>query len=298
MRKRWPWILLGLVAILFFAKHFLLDTPVAATEKYRIDLEALHRAATASGPLPSSIEVEKVAEFAFPRTIVVAGDGFAMHPMALLAHRVVWPERSILIDTAMSSKQIKALPGAEVDPAASARLEKAMRKASDIVFTHEHEDHVGGVAGAEDPFALVSKVRITREQLSSPKLQHDQFPDGVLEKLQPLDYSGLHVIAPGVVLQKAPGHSVGSQLIYVELADGKRFLFVGDVAWTKDNIRLQIGRPGIATLLMKEDRAAVAAQVKAFAELPAAVHVVVAHDLAAFEQDLAQGLFRSGFGGL
>jgi glyoxylase-like metal-dependent hydrolase (beta-lactamase superfamily II) len=298
MRKRWLWLLLGLVALLLVAKHFLLDTPVAATEKYRIDLGALHRAATASGPLPSSIEVEKVAEFAFPRTIVVAGGGFKMHPMVLLAHRVVWPGRSLLIDTAMSLKQTQGLPGAEVDPAASARLEKAMRKASDIVFTHEHEDHVGGVAGSEEPFALVSKVRMTREQLNGPKLQRSQFPDGVLEKLQPLDYTGLHVVAPGVVLQKAPGHSVGSQLIYVELADGKRFLFVGDIAWTKDNIRLQIGRPGIATLLMKEDRAAVAAQVKAFAELPADVHVVVAHDPVALKQQLAEGLFRSGFGGL
>jgi glyoxylase-like metal-dependent hydrolase (beta-lactamase superfamily II) len=218
--------------------------------------------------------------------------------MVLLAHRVVWPDRSLIIDTAMSAKDTQALPGAQTDPAAAARLEKAMRRASDIVFTHEHEDHVGGVAGSEDPLALVKKVRITREQLNGPKFDRGRFPDGVLEKLTPLDYSGLHAVAPGVVLQKAPGHSVGSQLIYVELADGKRFLFVGDIVWTKDNIRLQTGRPGLATLLMKEDRAAVAAQVKALAELPKDVHLVVAHDPVALKEDLARGLFRLGFGGL
>jgi glyoxylase-like metal-dependent hydrolase (beta-lactamase superfamily II) len=101
-----------------------------------------------------------------------------------------------------------------------------------------------------------------------------------------------------VVLQKAPGHSRGSQLIYVELADGKRFLVVGDIAWTKDNIRLQRGRPGLASVLMKEDRGEVAAQVKALARLPADVHVIVAHDPVALQQDLKAGLYKLGFSGL
>jgi len=46
---------------------------------------------------------------------------------------------------------------------------------------------------------------------------------------------------------------------------------VGDIAWSKDNIRLQRGRPGLATLLMKEDRSAVAAQVKALGQRSALV---------------------------
>jgi glyoxylase-like metal-dependent hydrolase (beta-lactamase superfamily II) len=97
------------------------------------------------------------------------------------------------------------------------------------------------------------------------------------------------------VLQQAPGHSPGSQMIYVELTGGRRFLFVGDIAWTKDNITTQTGRPGIATLLMKEDRPAVAAQLHALAQLAPDVHVIVAHDPVALESDLKAGLYKQGF---
>ena len=139
---------------------------------------------------------------------------------------------------------------------------------------------------------------MTREQLTGPKLDHDLFPPGALDSLKPLDYQGLHAVAPGVVLQKAPGHSQGSQLVYVELSSGARFLFVGDIAWSADNVRLQRGRPGIATLLMKEDRPAVAAEVRAIGELPASVHVIFAHDPVTLANDLRAGLYRQGFTGL
>src|SRR3954453_19683177 len=101
MRKRWLWVVVIAVASILIGKRMLLDTPAAATGSYVIDLAALHRVATASGGLPEAIEVEKVAEFAFPQTLVIAGDGFHLHQMVLLAHRVVWPDRSVMIDTAM-----------------------------------------------------------------------------------------------------------------------------------------------------------------------------------------------------
>lgn len=293
--KRWQWVGVGIVSVLLIAKHFLLDTAAAPGEKYVIDVEALHRAALAAGPLPERIEVEKVAEFAFPRTLVVAGDGFRMHPMVLLSHRVVWPNRSLLIDTAMSPAATKALPGSKADAAAFARVEAAMKQADTIVFTHEHSDHVGGVAAAPDFAAIAPKVSMTREQLNGPKLERGEFPAGTLERLKPLDYQGLYSVAPGVVLQKAAGHSKGTQLVYVELASGARYLFVGDIAWTNDNITRQVGRPGIATLLMQEDRPAVAAQVQALAQLPKDIHVIVAHDPVEFEQDLKAGLLKLGF---
>src|SRR5689334_8058551 len=293
--RRWQWIVLAIILALFLAKHFLLEVPAAASGEYVIDVEALHRAAISSGPLPQSIEVEKVADFAFPRTFVVAGDGYRMHAMALLAHRVLWPDRSVVIDTAMSPAATKKVPRGVPDAAAFERVEKALRQASAIVFTHEHVDHVGGVASAPDPGAILDRVRITREQLESPQLERGEFPSGVLERLAPFDYTGLYLVAPGIVLQKAPGHSKGTQLVYVELENGQRFLFVGDIAWSKDNIKLQIGRPGLVTLIAKEDRPAVASQLKAFAQLPASVHVVVAHDPVALEEDLRAGLYRKGF---
>jgi glyoxylase-like metal-dependent hydrolase (beta-lactamase superfamily II) len=291
-------VVLGIFALLFLGKYLLLGTAAAPGAEYVIDLAALHRAAVATGALPERIEVEKVGQFAFPRTFVVAGAGFHLHPMVLLAHRVVWPDHSLVIDTAMGPAAAKKMPGSKMDQGAFDRVEAALKKASIIVFTHEHADHVGGVASAPDFAAIAKQVRMTREQLDSPKLERKEFPPGALGSLEPLVYQGLYAVAPGVVLQKAPGHSVGSQLIYVELASGQRFLFVGDIAWSHDNITLQTGRPRIAALLMSEDRPAVAAQLRAIAQLPSDVHVIVAHDPVALESDLKAGFYREGFSGL
>lgn len=298
MRMRpWLWIPLAVIALLLIGKHFLLDTPAAPAGTYVIDLDGLHRAATTGGgALPDHIEVEHVADFGFPQSFVVAGGGFRMHSMVLLAHRVVWGDgRSVMIDTAMPPAAAKKMPGAKTYDDAYDRIQAAMRKADAIVFTHEHPDHVGGLAAAPDFASVAAKARMTREQLAGPRLERDKFPPGALDSLKPLDYQGLFAVAPGVVLQKAPGHSTGSQLVYVELASGARFLFVGDIAWSFDNIRDQIGRPGIATVLMKEDRPAVAAELQAISRLPADVHVIVAHDPVALASDLGAGLYRLGF---
>ena len=297
-RRRWPWILLTLVAVILIAGHFLLGTAAKPDGRFVIDVDALHRAATSGGALPERIEVEKVGEFGFPQTFVVAGGGFRMHPMVLLAHRVVWPDHSLIVDTAMPPEAAKKMPGAKFEAEAYGRLQAALKKADDIVFTHEHQDHVGGLAAAPDFAAIAGKVRMTQEQLTSTKLERAAFPAGTLESLKPLVYEGLYTVAPGVVLQKAAGHSPGSQLVYVELASGTRFLFVGDIAWSFDNIRQQTGRPAVATLLMKEDRGAVASQVQAFAELPPNIHLIIAHDPKGLESDLASGLYRQGFSGL
>ena len=295
--KRWLWVALIVGVGILVSKHWLLDTAAAPGEPYVIDIDALHRTATAAGPLPQSIEVEKVGDFAFPETMVVAGSGFGMHRMVLLAHRILWPDRSLVIDTAMSPEAAKSLPGAKMDAAAFERVQSAMRAANAIVFTHEHPDHVGGLASAHDFASMAGKVQITAGQLNGPKLDRSAFAPGTLESLRPFDYQGLYAVAPGVVLQKAPGHSAGSQLVYVELASGARFLFVGDVAWSSDNIGRQVGRPRLTGLLLDEDRPAVAAQLRALALLPSNVHVVVAHDPLALERDIEAGLYRRGFGG-
>src|SRR3954470_18834181 len=195
-RRRWPWVVLGIFVILLAGKHFLLGNAAAPGAAYVIDLDALHRAAIVNGgALPDRIEVEKVGDFAFPRTLVVAGEGFRMHHMTLLAHRVVWPDSSVVIDTAMAPAATKKMPGSKADAAAFGRVEAAMKKASAIVFTHEHVDHVGGVAAAPDLAAVAKQVRMTREQYDSPKLERGEFPAGALAGLTPLSYQGLYTLS-------------------------------------------------------------------------------------------------------
>jgi glyoxylase-like metal-dependent hydrolase (beta-lactamase superfamily II) len=295
-RRRW-WIGIALAALVLFGVKFtLFNTAASPGAPYQIDLAALHRAANEQGPLPTAIEVERVADFAFPRALVVAGGGFSMHPMILVVHRVTWPDgRSIILDSALSQDDAAALPGSEFHRAAYERMEKALPRAEQILFTHEHVDHVGGVAASPSFAALSDKVRITEEQLAGPRLERDKWAPGTLEQLKPLSYSGILAVAPGIALQKAPGHSTGTQLIYVELASGARYLFVGDIAWSEDNIALQRGRPLLAALVIKEDRASVASQLQALAALPKDVHLVVAHDPVAFARDLKAGLYRERF---
>ena len=103
----------------------------------------------------------------------------------------------------------------------------------------------------------------------------------------------------GVVLIKAPGHTPGSQMIYVHQADGREFLFMGDVASMLDNVRLQQQRSRYVTSRISgDDRAAVAAQLQAIAqtsrENPALI-LVPGHDAATIERLTQRGLLVRGF---
>jgi glyoxylase-like metal-dependent hydrolase (beta-lactamase superfamily II) len=293
--KRWLWALAIIGVVLLSAKVALLDTAASPGAPYSIDIDALHRAAIGLGPLPERIEVERLGTFGFPKKIVVAGDAFEKHPMVVLSHRVVWPNRTLIVDAGASREQAKKMPGAKLDEAAFERMQSAIKKADVIVFTHEHSDHVGGLANSSELATVTPHVWLTREQLSGPQFERKEFTPATLEHLRPLAYRGLYSVAPGVVVQKAPGHTVGSQLVYVELANGQRYLFVGDIAWAFENITRERGRPRLVELLMKEDRAAVASQLHAIRKLPSDIHVIVAHDDAALERDLASGALTKGF---
>ena len=294
-KKRWLWVLAIILVSFVGAKYVLLDTPALAGAPYSIDTEALHRVAIASGPLPERLEVERLGTFAFPKKLVVAGDSFHMHTMVLLSHRVVWPNRSLIIYTGSTVETAKKMPGAKMDEGAYNRMHAALKKADTILLTHEHSDHIGGVASHPDFPSIAKRLIVTREQINGPMLERKEFSPGKLEQLAPLEYTGLYAVAPGVVIQKAPGHTQGSQLIYVELANGTRYLFVGDIAWAFENITRERGRPRLAELLMKEDRAAVASQLISIHGLPKDVHVIVAHDPEALKRDLESGLVKQGF---
>ena len=98
---------------------------------------------------------------------------------------------------------------------------------------------------------------------------------------------------------KSPGHTPGSQMVYVQLADGTEYLFLGDVAWVMRNVELTRERARLMTwYFLKEERQPVLDQlagIKAFSDANPQVHLIPGHDGAVVEGLVSAGLLNPGF---
>ncbi len=272
------------------------------TGTFALDLAELRRLAdTLPGDKPKAVRVEHVSTFEFPSIAVMAGDPWALTTMPVYAYQLVFDDRTVLVDTAMDEKTAKGEHATFFDDDAFTRARAAMETASLIVVTHEHYDHLGGVTTHPKLEQLAATtLRLTREQLSDPsKRKPLVFPEAALSKLTRLDYERAVAIAPGVVLWKAPGHTPGSQLVYVRRADGEEFLFLGDIAWHRENWEQVHERARLVTqFILGEDRDAVLRELAALKAVAAAepkLHLVPGHDGAVMKQLIDAGLIAPRF---
>jgi glyoxylase-like metal-dependent hydrolase (beta-lactamase superfamily II) len=251
------------------------------------------------GPKADEIRVETIVTMTFPQTAVVAGEGWDALPMSVLSYQLVFPEGTIVIDTALDEAGAATL-GGKVEAEAYARMNAAMGNADQIVITHEHPDHLGGVLAHPDPTGIAPRLRLTKEQLATAgRFAGFATPPNVLAAAVPLDYADYTAIAPGVVLIKAPGHSPGSQMIYVQRADGLEVLFIGDIGWSLRNVEEVRTRARLVSqFMLGEDRDAVLSQLlalNALMESEPEVVIVPGHDSAVTDALLEQGVFVEGF---
>ncbi len=269
---------------------------------YSIDMDEVRELSTSiDGPLPTKVIAEAPVGIEFPGAAVITGWSWSPHQLPIYAYQVVYPDGHIMIDAAMSEEQAAIGGGAYFfDKDSYARLMTALSNAKQIVFTHEHYDHVGGAVAHPDAIALLDRVRLTDLQLAYPEKWGDvRYPDGALDDYESLSYDGMLAIAPGVVLIEAAGHTPGSQIIYVRRADGQEYFFIGDVAWNYAGIDQVRTRPNLVSYgFLGEDRARTHAQVAELKALEAensTLEIIVGHDARRTGAQIAAGVLGDQF---
>lgn len=300
---RWfGYILLTLLVVGAGAYYWLIVDGSGPTSGYTIDMAEVRSLANSiQNDKPTEIRIERIAAFKMPLTVMIAGESWNEVEVPVYSYQVAFPASTVVIDTAIDGRQAAKDNDPTFDAEAFARMQQAMKTASTVVITHEHPDHIGGIAAYAAPDEIRPMLRLTTEQVANAA-RYGAFPvpaPPLFEGYTPLAYEGATAIAPGVVLMKAPGHTPGSQLVYVRRADGRELLFIGDIGWSMRNVETGKGRPRLLSdLLLGEDRTAVFAELAALAALHEAVpdlRIVPGHDTAVIDALVADGTLLEGF---
>lgn len=267
-------ILLALLAVA--AVYWLLYDNRMASGRYPIDLAAIRAESdTMPGAVPERIEIEVLSFQQVPRIAMQAGADWAPVDLIRTSYRLVWPDRSVIIDTGHDEKSARATGAKIYERPAWDRLQAALKTADTIVVTHEHGDHIGGLAASPALASIAPRALLLPEQAAV-------LPAAQRRAVQPLRYSSLRAIAPGVVLIRAAGHTPGSQMVYVRRGDGHEYIFMGDTASLTGNVTTLRARSRlVADFMAKEDRPTVLVQLQALNRLALAnpdVTLVPGHD--------------------
>jgi glyoxylase-like metal-dependent hydrolase (beta-lactamase superfamily II) len=286
----------GAAALALYVYWSFYDNRMPRDGSFPLDISELRASASAvAGPKADHIEFETLSHTPVPEIAMVAGTSWHKIDMVRNSYRVVFPGQSLLIDTGHSREDAQRYGAAEYDDGAWARVLDAIDEADIILLTHGHGDHAGGLLARADNETARANARLSQPQIETMRsggLAAEAFEAS-------LDNTGLRAIAPGVVIIPAPGHTPGSQLIYVQLSNGREYVFMGDTASLGDNVRLgRIRSHYVTDKIGSDDRLQVFRQTAALQKLSRDVPEIIlipGHDGAATTGLERQGILTRGF---
>lgn len=264
--NRWLLILALLIGLPYY--WLLLDNhsgDVAAKPVTMTQLRAL--AGSIPGKHPARIEAELVSWRRLPGNFFAAGSGLKRVAITIMAWQLpVEGGKPVVIDSGITAKDAAAMDMEGFLPDRQAKIEAALDHAGLILFTHEHPDHLGPYAARRD-FPNQAAVLLNPAQLEA---LDGLRKDGMKTAVEPGHSMPTtpFAVAPGIVVIPAPSHTPGSQMIFVQLADGREVLFAGDIAtlarsWQQQRARSRL----IGDWFAPENRAEVYAWLKTIAAL-------------------------------
>lgn len=257
-----------------------------------------------SGELPTGIHYVKFAEAANRRSALVAGADTNPVALSFPVFQIRYPNRWIVVDAGFDrpawTQFYKTAP-ITYWPDRWDQVQAALRGADAIVLTHEDWDHAAGVERGPHVQEFASRTLLTEPQLASlldpPAPYYIGLARDSLPPYRKIQYDVTHPVAAGVVLVRTPGHSPGSQWVYVQLASGREVLLVGDLVWNMAGLELGSQRPASTSESMKEDRQALQQQIDFVRKIvrQGNITVIASHDDSALSALVASGLLRNEF---
>lgn len=301
--------LAGIVVVLAALGAFFwwaaLDAAAPAEAAGVVDIAAYRDLVANDTPqtLPTAVEVEFVGESKAPSFAVESGAFDGQRTLSYNSFQIVGPSGDTIVDGAVDRETLDQMSQGKgsFNEQTYDEVLAAMTRASNVMITHEHLDHVMAIARHPEPAAIAPRLELTREQLNGLPVHA---PNGQLApeiaNAPPVDLSQPQRIAPGIVAVAMPGHSPGTVLIYAKTTT-REYLFIGDIAWVIGSVEHARGRPRFITWMMPgvdPGRPDVLRQLRALhdvAEANPELVLLPAHDDAYLRGLVSSGVLSEGF---
>lgn len=273
-----------------------------AAPPWSVQIDQIRRVA---GMIPGQralrVNVLKFAESHRSKKFSVEGAPDEPSIQARTVFQVVFADGTVMIDSGMDEEVHRFFGRGTVEPYypdAAKEVERALVNARAIIITHEHGDHAAGVIRTPLAADLARKTLLTRAQVegleTNPQMPEIKITQEMASRYNVVDYEKYLPFGPGVALIKAPGHTPGSQMVYIALESGREYLLIADTAWHMDSVRLI--KPKAAPWV-QEDGPAIQAQLKWLNEIYRTeknLYIIASHDEDERKELIAKGILGDG----